>query len=175
MSTSIRLGFSTSPTWNPISAGIRSFTGGQTTHAYVVYQDVFRSCEIVMEASWYGFRDIPYESWKADNKVVAEFAFDDQLIPGVQWATKQLGTPYDYPGLLGMIPVSIGGWLHHKWNNPFQSAKASFCSEISCRMLQASSIPFAMQLEPTTLSPAKLMQACLDAKVPAYYPILQVA
>jgi hypothetical protein len=150
---STRVGFSTSKTsW--VSAIIRWFTGGKSSHVFLVYWDVDFERDMVMEATQGGFKITPFSHHGGLVKVVTpKFPVEVGLRKAVDW----LGEEYDYAGLLGMAWVELGRWLRRKWRNPWRSAKAMFCSEAVARVMQESSYPGTENWDPQSIDPEMLL------------------
>jgi len=161
--TPSRIGFSTSPTWNPLSGLIRWVTGSTASHCYFVFFDETLGCEMVMEAHWF-FQCIEYSTWLTHNRVVAEFEWrkpdgGSYVLDAVRHAKDWLGTGYDVAGLLGEAPVIIARrWLKMKLRNMTQNSKAMFCSE-ACEtgLLQAGAPIPASAVQPHEASPGDLL------------------
>ena len=125
-----RIGFSTPRKFNPVSWLVRKFTGSRASHAFFIFWDVDFEMDLVMEAHEFGFRLIPLDHFSRRNKIVRlvipKYAIDAGL---KVVANRYLGSRYDYAGLIGMLVVQAGRWVHKKWKNPFRNAKYVFCSE----------------------------------------------
>ena len=86
----------------------------------------------------------------------------EALTPDLGYALEMVGERYDYSGLLGMVWVMIGRMLHRKWNNPTNSRKALFCSEMVVLLLQKSDYPNAGVLEPRNTTPHDIMKFLME-------------
>src|SRR5574343_542682 len=95
-------GFSTPVSFNPISWLVRKFTKSRVSHVWFKYFDADFNMDMVMEAHELGFRLLPYERFKKNNKIVAVWSTKDDLGSGLRWAATWLGTAYDFSGLFGM-------------------------------------------------------------------------
>jgi hypothetical protein len=113
---------------------------------------------MVMEATEGGFRIVPLDKFSQQNFVVAVFTPKYSIEMGLKASVDWLGEHFDYAGLVGMAFVSLGRWLRRKWNNPWASSKAMFCSEAVVRVLQASNYPGAEGMLPTNTSPEDLLE-----------------
>lgn len=161
-----RVGFSTSRTYNPISAIIRAVTKSPASHCYFVYYDSTLECELVMEAHW-TFQLVPYDRWLKENKPVAEYRTEHQSFTRALRSTKEyLGTAYDVTGLLGMAWVlAIAHWFKKKVRNPLQNPKALFCSEAVTKALREEKSPIVKHLPAaSSVSPAMLFAAFKKAE-----------
>lgn len=116
--------------------------------------------ELVIDADWNGMVVRTRERWdKLGCVVVAEFPArletgTDANIPRL---LRMLDTPYDYGGLVGMLVVSVGRWLHRQWRNPFAAPGALFCSEAAVVLLQAGNYPEAWALDASATDPGTLL------------------
>lgn len=146
-----KIGFSTSPSF--ISKIIQTFSQGKSSHTYFTFHDETLNLDVVMEEAWLGFRIIPYDKWLQTNEVIYEHLIPDQAI---QYAATHLGESYDYQGLFGMATVIVAKWFKAKWNNPTQSASASFCSEMAVRTLQHIGMWQVKDINPSNTSPTEL-------------------
>ena len=113
---------------------------------------------MVLEATEGGFRIVPLDKFSQQNFVVAVFVPKHSIEAGLKAAVDWLGEHFDYTGLVGMAFVAMGRWLRRKWNNPWASSKAMFCSEAVVRVLQASNYPGAEDMAPTGTSPEDLLE-----------------
>jgi hypothetical protein len=125
-----QVGFSTPKHFNPVSWLVRKFTGSKASHAFFVYHDADFDMMMVMEAHELGFRLTPLDHFTKHNKMVKLVTPRNSIDMGLRIiANRYLGSMYDYAGLLGMVVVLVGRWLHRKWKNPFRGSKYVFCSE----------------------------------------------
>lgn len=152
----IKIGFSASDSL--ISRAIRWFTRSQASHAFLVVEGGFFGVTVVMEATNGGFRIVPFEHYVNEHtRLVRLVEPRTSLDEGVRRAALWLGEHYDYGGLFGMAIVMVGRWLRRKWRNPWQNARAMFCSEAVVYVLQASGYEGADRLSPSETSPEDLM------------------
>jgi hypothetical protein len=128
------------------------------SHVWLLLDDALFDVDMVMEASEFGFRLIPYESFAAKNEIIEVITPKYPLEEGVKLAATWLGQRYDFMGLIGMAVVLVGGWFRKKWHNPLQSARAMFCSEALVRVLQGSKWPKSEDLECARIGPEALLK-----------------
>lgn len=153
----IKIGFSTSNSF--ISRAIRWFTKSQASHVFLLIEDGFFGVSVVMEATQGGFRVVPFEHYvSGSTKLVRIIEPRTPIDDGVKKAVEWLGAHYDYGGLFGMAIVMLGRWLRRKWQNPWQSTRAMFCSEAVVYVLQVSGYSGADKLIPSTTSPEDLLE-----------------
>lgn len=161
----IRIGFSRRDR-NHLSRLIRHMTGSPVSHCWFLIDEPFFGVEMVIEASEFGYRIIPYAGYEKANTIVTlvepRWPIEDAVRASAAW----LGSRYDFAGLFGMGAVLVGRWLRRKLKNPFTSAHALFCSEAVVRTLQLAQYPGAGALDPENTSPADLL-AFLKAEGPA--------
>lgn len=151
----IQIGFNTSNAL--ISRIIRFFTRQEVSHAFIVYDDEEFGGKFVLEANWDGYHVKPYEeAVKGSTKIILvepRYNVTELLKVCSQW----LGKPYDYPGLVGNVPVMISRWFKKKAKNPTQNPKAMFCSEAIAVALQKIGYPGADELDASTTTPQDLL------------------
>lgn len=154
----IRIGFSTSKR-NIFSAVIRWFTKSRVSHAWVLIHEPFFDMEMVLEATEFGFRMVPYETFRAKTNVIEVLTLGPScpLDSAVKRAGRRLGEDYDFLGLFGGAIVQIGRWLKYKWRNPLASSRAMFCSEAVVYVLQDAGYPGADTLDPEATTPQDLL------------------
>jgi len=154
----IAVGFSTQ-TKNPLSAIIRFFTGSPISHTWLLVEDPVFGMKMVMEADEFGIRLIPYDRFQLGNDIKYLITLNSNWDYGLGLATagEWLSSMYDFSGLIGMAFVVIGRWLKRKWNNPFASHSAMFCSELVVRFLQASQYPGTKDFVPEDTTPQDLL------------------
>jgi hypothetical protein len=150
----IQVGFSTSKnSW--ISKIIRWFTDSTVSHCFFIYWDKDWQRDMILEATEGGFKITPFSNYEKD--LVAAFtpkySVEQGLIKSIDW----LGEDYDYVGLIGMIWVELGRWLHRKWRNPWRDAKSMFCSEAISRIMIESNYPGTSGWDPQSIDPQMLM------------------
>jgi hypothetical protein len=150
-----RVGFSTTTHW--LSRLIRWFTGGAVSHAWILYWDEDFNCDCVLEFTEGGCRIKTFAGFKSQNQIVKVWTPQCSIRLGFVKVREWLEAGYDYAGLLGMIWVMIGRWLHRKWRNPWGSAQKAFCSEGVVRVLIWAGYPGAERFDPETTTPADLL------------------
>lgn len=169
------IGFSTPNWFNPISWLVRKITKSRASHTWFLYYDEDFQMFMVMEAHELGFRLLPYDRFMRENVIVSLWSTSEDLKDGLRWASRWLGSTYDFGGLFGMAKVLIGRILKRKWKNPTQSSNAMFCSEMAVTVLKRSQVKWVQELEPSEVSPQDLLdlferQAALGEEVQAHDP-----
>lgn len=153
----IRVGFSTQKK-NPISKIIRKLTGSTVSHAWLVFDDPVFEREMVIEATETGVVMTPFDVFSVRNDVVEILTPRISLHSGLKTAGQWLGESYDFTGLFGTAIVLLGRWFKRRWKNPFNNAKAMFCSEFVVRVLQESGYPGSECLDPSATTPQDLRE-----------------
>lgn len=154
----VLVGFSRPKKWNPLSALIMWFTKSPCSHTWLLYLDTDLRLPMVMEAH-ITFQLLPLEVFEAQNRVVAYARPGCDLNAGLRKAALWLGSFYDVPGLLGMIPVMLKRlWRGAKarMRNPMNSPKSVFCSEAVTFVLRESDYKPASGLSASSTSPKDL-------------------
>lgn len=153
----VRIGFSTHH-HNPLSWLIRTITGSDVSHAWLLLDDSVYGLQLVMEATEGGFRLIPFETFRRSNEVVYLFNPAQSLEAGARQYVNKVGSGYDYAGLFGTIFVLIGRWFHKRIRNPFRSTTVMFCSEAVVDVMQASGYPGTSGMDPDSVTPEDLLK-----------------
>jgi hypothetical protein len=137
---SVRIGFSTSKT-SLVSRVVRWLSNSKTSHCFFVTEAF--GAKVMIEAHWNGLRVLDFEQWlrNPDNLIIALIEPRVDLTKGFEALVPYLGQPYDFGGLFGMVFVYIGRWFKQKWNNPWDSHKALFCSESVAQVLTWAQYP----------------------------------
>jgi len=146
------VGFST--TNKIISRIIRWVTHSEVSHTFLAYQAFNRIW--VLEAGFLGVSIVPLDKFKAKNNIVLMVPVRELSPDDLGAAMDQLGTAYDFGGLLGAIFPVIGHWFKRKWKNPWNNPKAMFCSELVVYSLQSAKFPGTEALVPADTSPQDL-------------------
>lgn len=135
----VRIGFSTPRFFNPVSWAVRTLTGSRASHAFFVYFDKDWGMDCVLEAHEVGFRVVPFEHFRRNNRIVKLVTPQHSIEAGLRdVANHYLGSMYDFAGLIGMAVVMLGRWLKLKWRSPFRGARNVFCSEAVILAMKAS-------------------------------------
>jgi hypothetical protein len=154
-----QVGFSTPKKFNPVSWLVRKLTGSRASHAFFVYHDQDFDMLMVLEAHEFGFRLIPFDSFKKKNHLVGLFTPKISIEPGLKYvAQRYLGTMYDYGGLIGGAVVMLGRWFKRKWRNPFRGSKNIFCSEAVYLAMQKSPGYESYKEDPDSVDPQTLLK-----------------
>lgn len=161
----MKIGFSTAR-GNPFSFLIRKISGSKASHAWLMLRVEPFGHEFVFEATEWGVRLMPWGTFRRQNRIVAVFEPQVPLDAAMPKAGAHLGAYYDFPGLVGMAFVILGRWFKRKWRNPFNSAKAMWCSELVAKVLKWADHPGVEKLSPTRTSPQDLLDLlkALNAK-----------
>lgn len=164
----ITLGFSRPRAWNPFSWLILLVTGSPASHAWWLVDDPIFGTRMVQEAHTGGFRLISFEAFSKSNVIVglATPRYPVDLKGTAQW----MGYSYDMLGVFGMLWVMLGRWLKKKWENPFQSTSALFCSESVVRVLHLVGYPGVEDLVPESTTPQDLLLRVRTSTAWQYVP-----
>lgn len=152
----IEVGFSRS---NAVGSRlIRAITKSSVSHCFVILSgdDGLRGKSIVLAEDKGGFGPILLDVFVTGNTLVQTFTPTLDIGPGVDAMLPYLGTPYDYPGLLGDaldIEVERLGWHPRNW---LHEPGAMVCSNVLLQMLQRVQYPGTSKLVPTTTRPDQL-------------------
>lgn len=153
---STRIGFSTQLN-NPGSSFIRWVSRSKCSHVWWLYHDLDFDIEMVMEASDFGYRIIPFEVFKHKNTIISiikpKHSVDEAVKHSVQW----LGTMYDFAGLAGVGWVQLGRFFKRQWKNPFRSKGNVYCSESKTRGLIHINYPNLIFKDPEVVTPDNLL------------------
>jgi hypothetical protein len=142
----------------PLSLLIRKITRSDVNHALFLFEE--RGVEMIAGADWNGLVIQTRGRWERKGNRIADVPplvkSMDEYIPDL---LKLLDAPYDYTGLIGMIPVEIAKfWFHKRIRNPFDARSALFCSETGAKWLRAAGYPGADKLDPAATDPGSLKQ-----------------
>lgn len=161
MEPEVRVGFST--TTSLTSRLIRFFTRSKVSHTWVSFRDETLDKTIVMHATRIGYNVETWKQFTSHNELVAMYACDYDLKPGLQFVADWLGTRYDFEGILGFLWVLFLRWFNIKRKNPFRDTKRLFCSEAVVMILKSSEaiqIPRVRKLDRETTDPEDLLELC---------------
>jgi hypothetical protein len=156
MKSPITLIFSTSGGF--LSWLIRKIQGSDISHCAIGTS--MHGVPVVIEDTAGGVRIYPRARWEQGKKIVREYAFVPDMDSGLHAAIQRVGDKYDYVGLIGMLWVMLGRWLHQKWKNPIAKPGAAWCSEFVVRMDVDKVIPEWDGLDPETVAPRDLDRLC---------------
>lgn len=132
-----------------IAKMIRWISRSEVNHSFIRFYDCCLEKNFVMDASWYGFRIIPYEKFLKTTKVVYEFKSKVDLSEGVKWSAEFLTNEYDWLTSIWLVVSKF-------FKNPFRSLKKWNCVEAVIRVLQYSGL--AEELDPERLWPKDLLK-----------------
>jgi hypothetical protein len=152
----LKIGFSTRSM--VLSRLIRWITRSKVSHTWMLYHNEEFDCDMVMEATWEGFRLIPFEVFKRQNVVVQVVEPKYPLDAGFKAAGRWLGDKYDTKGLFGAIIPIIGKWFRRKWHNTWASKSALFCSEAVVDIMKASNYPGTENMIAADVGPEALLE-----------------
>ena len=135
---------------------IRWFTRSDVNHCLFLVEE--GGVELVIGADWNGLvvqTRANFEKRGVTIKYVPPLLENlDEHIPEL---LRMLDTPYDYTGLVGMIPVEIARfWFHKRIHNPLHSRAALFCSETAAKFLKMIKYKGAEVLDPPSVDPGFL-------------------
>lgn len=112
-----------------ISSLIRWITRSEISHCYITFRDHTLQQVMVMEADWWGFRVVPWESnVMANNRLVARFwvnAPEEKQLNALRKLTCFLGVGYDYLRLAMMTLRRVRARVEE----PFEDTKRIICSQ----------------------------------------------
>lgn len=159
----VRIGFSTPYRWNPLSWLIRRVTRAECSHCWFLYWDRDLDVEMVADAHETGFRTIPYDVFRRQNRIVRVIRPAVDLQPGFKrlvplWIGR---ANYDVAGLLtaGLLAI-LAKWLHRTFKNPLRSSRQVMCSEAIIRVMQDVQHPGIMDLDPESAAPQVVLDRC---------------
>lgn len=157
MAAGLSLAFTTGR--DPVSWLIRLLTRSRCSHVAVAF-DLYEM-PVLVHAAVGGVRVLPRWKWFRLNKLVAEYRIRADLRDNMPFALSCIGTDYDYPGLLGFVPVLLWRWLGKKIKNPFASPRALVCSEFALQLdPNGKNIPEWRGLDPEATEPGDLLEIC---------------
>lgn len=153
MNNDIKIGFSASNSF--IARFIRKISKSEVSHTFVSFYDEDLGMQVVMEASWSGYRIIPYNKFLEITTPIYEFIYNKDLSENLKWSAKSLTKSYDWLSAMWLL---IKKWVGKKIKNPFRDSKKWHCTEAIIRMLQYSGI--AMELKAEDAWPKDLLEYC---------------
>lgn len=153
----VSVGFSTTNMW--LSRFIRWLTKSKVSHTWLTFTDATLQRQMVMEASFWGFRVVTMAEFKKDSTVIAiippKVPLDTATVAAADW----LGDYYDFEGLVGAGVVSFWyTWFKRRIKSPFHSGTALFCSESVVKVLQTANYPGAAALDALAITPEQLLE-----------------
>ena len=153
---SITIGFSSSS--GIISKIIKWFTKGRVSHAYATYFSNTLQNMFVIEATFWGYRLIPYSKWKKYNNSVGEFECKRDLTDGLRYVSQWLGGTYDFWSAFGL---GAKRWFGKWYRNPLKNPKKLHCSEAVTLLLK--NVGLAEDMDPESTTPEDLYSYCLSS------------
>ncbi len=169
MDKKIIIGVSTTRTF--LAWIIRFFTKQKASHAWISYFDETLDQRMVMEASYKGYRILPFNQWK---KIIGKglkiwaFVCSESLESGIKEISKKLGSEYD---IKFMVWHALKRWFKRLWRHPGNSPNKLACSEAVIRIIQSSGVSDAMDKDPELITPGDLLSYMESSK---YFSILDV-
>jgi hypothetical protein len=154
MSLQLRIGFSTSNAW--YSRVIRWFTKSRCSHTFFVAN--VEGVDLAFEEGAVGWSVRTFANLSAGDTVVALLKPEHPVDAGFLKSWDELGQPYGYCVLVGMLFVMTARRLGKRIKNPFTSAHSMICSERGVRVLQDSGYPGAGELDPASTTPEDLLE-----------------
>ena len=161
----IAIGFST--TASLLSRTVRWFTKSKASHSFIMFD--WLEQQWVVEAEAVGVQIVPLSNFLArKNIIVKTYELPNITMEDLKLVLQDSGTGYDYTGLFGAILPIIGQWFKQKWHNPWNNAKALFCSEMIAQWLKDLELPVADNLISEDITPEKLwdfLESNLDSEL----------
>lgn len=145
------VGFSTTNSW--ISRAIRWGSRSEVSHSYMRFS--IAGEEIILHADYRGIEALGMKRFCSKNTVVMEFVVDLPWQPLIAEIVEELGTPYDFLGLLGQVIMNFGNLIGKNWDNPFQDEYLWYCSEFCAYLLSLAGEP--LPAKPSAISPKVLL------------------
>jgi hypothetical protein len=162
---SITIGFSTTRLF--ISGLIRWATRSSCSHAFIAFYDRDLNMRMVMQAQSWGFELRPWNRWKRENILVAEFRpASNHLDQSLCNIAHRLGTKFNYRSavLIGIRSL-FSSWYKNRFTlNINQSPWKLTCSEAVIRFLHTARYKTVRGLDPETTSPGRLLREILQNK-----------
>lgn len=151
----VYVAFSSGDTW--ISKLIKWATRSEFSHSFILFWDERWQSWMALGDNWNGFCLTP----AATENTLAVATVKQDLWVGLRKNIADLGSGYNYLGILGMIWVELGAHvLHAKLHNPFVSKSRWICSEIASHICIDSGVP--LNLVPGDTDPQMLHDALID-------------
>ena len=149
----LRIGFSHGS--SVISRIIRWFTRSNVNHCLFLVSE--RGRDYVIGADWSGMRMQTRDHFEKDGSTIAVAPLLQNIDEHIPDLLALLTIPYDYTGLIGMIPVEAARfWFRKRIHNPFHAAGALFCSEVGVKILQKVGYAEADTLDASATDPGAL-------------------
>lgn len=142
---------------------IRTFTGGDVNHAFLIFYDPVFDTELMLGANANGLTIEPLDAFT--DPIVHVFEPIDPnkgLEMGLRLWVHLLNKPYDFAGLVGMAAVEIARKIANcQISNPLQAEQKLFCSEFVRKVLTSSRYEVLPEIEAGDCDPAQLCEALL--------------
>jgi hypothetical protein len=142
-------------------------TGGPVSHV-AIGGFMLENVPLCLHADIGGVRFVPRDVLLGQCELLGEYGvLPDDVSSHIPGLIKDLGSPYDFTGLLGFGWYEIGRWLKLRWNNPWRNPHAFICTELVLGM--SDDVPEWKKLDPATTSPTDLLRICQTS--PSFWPI----
>jgi hypothetical protein len=154
-------GYSTTNKW--ISAAIRFITRGKVSHAWVAFDDATLGIRMVLQAEWFGYYPIPWERWKTQNKLIAQYrpkVDPERQAKAIRVMAEKIGLKYDWEGGFWVaIAAWFKKWMKSKFTfRPSRSPGKLMCAESQVYFFVELGIDFSKDLDEEVTSPVELME-----------------
>lgn len=134
---------------------IRKLTGSDVNHAFLAYVDPLFSGWSATQIDERGVVCVPAES--VEHKELVCFEYNKDLLPYLPAIRKLIGSKYDFLGIFGFLcKLSVWRLFGKKILNPIHKKGELFCSELVTTFLKDAGVPWAVQLDPPSVSPGDL-------------------
>lgn len=153
----VSIGFST--TTKIRSRIIRWFTRSKVSHAWVAFYDDCLDTRVVLQAETWGYELRPWNRWKKENILIAEYLPLKDADGGIPKLATHLGSAYDWKAvfLTGLANL-VKRWWRKKTHDP----RRLMCSESVLLFLSYCNFSTGCNLDPELTSPSTLMET-IDA------------
>lgn len=154
----ITIGFSTTNKWT--SRLIRWVLRSPCSHAWIAFDDAVLDARVVLQAETWGYELRPWNRWKQQNILVAEFTPTKKpLDASLRWIATFLGAQYDYRAA---ILSGLWRWWGRFFKSRFNDPKKLMCSEGVVRFLQHGNYTAVTGLDPEVTNPKHLLTRCFQ-------------
>lgn len=135
---------------------ISFFSGSKASHVLVRHQ--YLGVDVCLHADVGGVQLDTRPRALMGRRVLAEFKIRQGV--HLKRAVQELGSGYDYAGVLGFLVVWVARWFKRKIKNPFAGARSMFCSEFVLMLNHLDCIPEWSGLDPELTTPGDLLRLC---------------
>mgnify|MGYP003632009017 CR=1 FL=1 len=141
----VHIGFSTQK--GALSWFIRKATRSPASHSFLLFFSEQFGQHMILEVQGRGFVQVPFEVWKAKNKLLAlyEIKREDKITAGaMQLLGHRLGALYDNWSLLGFLLI----YVVRIWDrNDLDDKKKLVCSEMVALFLRWCRVPLQTHID----------------------------